>query len=788
MRIQIIGKKVSSLVLVAFGVSQRGKAKIDGCLRGNIATSRLTKAIEFKTTIRNLIHPAEASLPYKLSSVNSFVSKGLASCVQGVGQLSLRTAFQKDPRVQKSNNSRHKTCKNLRTVGSNLNSQVYLRGRSFHSRKIFRRKDNRQPFTFVSRQFAATSAILLTDSNERVTATNLTEMVNKQKNKDSRYGNLIQIISDISTLRLAYSMIKDKPGNNSKGTNEQTLDGISLKYLEKISLKIKSGNFKFSPSRRILISKPGKDELRPLSISNSREKIVHKAIEIVLTAIYKDVFLDCSHGSRHGRNCHSAIKQLQLCNASTFTWIIKGNIKACSDNIPHSIIIKSLRQQIDCPATEILIKNILNAGYILDKDIKKVGIKNSKIYKTAIGTPKGSILSPLFNNITLHSLDIFIENKLGEEYNIGKSRKANLKYRRFRRAALKETNLKIRRKKLNQCLRIPSKDFYDPNFKRISYVRYVGDLIILLAGSYKNALDIRHKISEKLQQLGLTLNMKKTKITSLRRSKCRFLGFDLFIRKTTKDYNKPVVRVKKNNSTIRQRFSPRLIVHAPILHLLEKLKEKRFVKRSSKSEFFPKGKSNCTPLSHPQILNYFNSRIRGILNYYSCVHNRMRLWAIVRFLIYSCALTLAKKYKLKTLAKTFKKFGKNLSFENKVGKVYKIYRPKNLRILSIDERFSTKENTNIDKLLNQTWSSSLTSSQFDEPCAICCTTENIEIHHIRPVKNVRIKVHSYSQWVGGYERKTVPLCNAHHLKLHAGSLTKAYRTKFANYKGRNITK
>lgn len=783
MRIQMIGKRVSSPILVAFGVSRRGKAKMDGCLRGNTATSRLTKAIEFKATVRNLIHPAGVALPYKLSSVNSFVSNGLASCVQGVNQLSLRAAFQKDPRVQKSNNSRHKTRKNLRTVGSNLN-----RRRSFHSKNIFRRKDNRQPFTFVSRQFITSSAILSTDSNERVTATNLTEMVNKQKNKDGRCGNLIQIISDISTLRLAYSMIKSKPGNNSKGIDEQTLDGISLKYLEKISLEIKNGYFKFSPSRRILIPKPGKDELRPLGVSNPREKIVQKAIQMVLTTIYEDVFLDCSHGSRPGRSCHTAVKKLQLGNASTFTWIIEGDIKACFDHIPHNKIVKSLRQQIDCPATEILIKKVLNAGYILNKDIKKVGAKNSKIYKSTIGIPQGSVLSPLFNNIVLHNLDIFIENKLGGEYNTGKERKANLEYRKFRRAALKETNLKLRRKKFNQCLRIPSKDFYDPNFKRISYVRYVNDWVILLAGSYKDALDIRSKISDKLQQLGLTLNMEKTKITSLRQSKCRFLGFDLFIRKTTKDYYKPVTRVKKNNSTIRQRFSPRLIIHAPILDLLKKLKEKGFVKRTNKGEFFPKGKSNCIPLSHAQILNYFNSRIRGILNYYNCVHNRMRLWAIVRFLTYSCALTLAKKYKLKTLAKIFKKFGKNLAFKNKEKKVYKIYRPNNLRILPFDERFSTKENTSVDKLLNQTWSSSLTSSQFDEPCVICGTTENIEIHHIRSVKSVRIKVRSYSQWVGGFERKTIPLCKAHHVKLHAGSLTSTDLAKLASYKGRHIKK
>ena len=783
MGIKTIEKKVPSLILVAFGVNRCGKARIDGCLRGNTIISRLTKAIEYKVTIRNLIHPAGISLLYKLSSVNSFVFEGSMSCVQGVDQLSPRTAFQKENRVQKLKYSRYKIRKNLRTVGSNLNSFSYLRRRSFHRTINFGRKDSKQLLTSASRQFTASAAILSASLDERVIATNLKEAVNKRKNKDGRYGNLILVISEISTLKLAYSIIKRNPGNSSKSVDNTTLDGKSLKYLERISNEIKSGNFKFFPSRRVLIPKPGKDELRPLGISNPREKIVQKAIEMVLTAIYEEIFLDCNHGSRPGRSCHTALKRLQLCNASTFTWVVVGDIKGCFDNIPYTRILKDLRQQVDCPATENIIKKILNAGYMLDQDVKRVGAKKAKVYKSNLGTPQGSVLSPLFNNIVLHNLDIFVENELGLEYSIGKNRKANLKYRRLRRKALKESNLKLRRKKLNQCLKIPSKDFHNPNFKRILYVRYVDDWVIFVAASHKDALNIRLKISKKLKQLGLILNMEKTKVTSLRKSKCRFLGFDLFIRRTNKDHYKPVTRVKKNNTTIRQRFSPRLIISAPILHLLNKLKEKGFVKRSSKSEFFPKGKSNCTPLSHSQILNYFNSRIRGILNYYSCVHNRIQLWAIVRFLTYSCALTLAKKFKLKTLAKTFKKFGKSLTFKNKQGKTYKIYRPTNLRMLPFDQRFSVKENTSIEKLLNQTWSKSLTTTQFDEPCVICGTTENIGIHQKRSVKNVRIKIRNYAQWVGGFERKTIPLCKAHHVQLHAGSLTHADASKLAKYKG-----
>lgn len=151
-------------------------------------------------------------------------------------------------------------------------------------------------------------------------------------------------------------------------------------------------------------------------------------------------------------------------------------------------------------------------------------------------------------------------------------------------------------------------------------------------------------------------------------------------------------------------------MYAPIIELLIKLKNMGFVTRSSKGEFFPLGKTNCIPLAHPQIINYFNSKIRGILNYYSFVHNRNELWSIVRFLHYPCALTLARKFKLKSIRKAFSKFGRDLRFVNEKGKKYSIFRPDNLRMLPIDQRFNIKMEYNIDELLRQTWSNSLTRS------------------------------------------------------------------------------
>ena len=634
---------------------------------------RLSEAILDKVTLRNLIRSAGTSLSYWSPHINGHVDWWLASCVQVANQENTNTALQKeDMRAQRPKSNRLKNRNNLRTTGFNL-----LGGkRSIHSTWCIREgMQINLPVVCFRRSFS--NKILSINLDERVLITKMNQQVKKCRNKDGRYGNLIQIIGSPSTLKTAYLLIKSNSGILAKGIDNENLDGISLKSIQKISKDVLSGNFEIKPVKRVMISKPGKKELRALGVSNPREKIVQKAMEMVLSIIFEEKFLDCSHGFRVGRSCHTALKYLQLKigNASSYSWVIGGDIKSCFDNIPHQLILKGISREVDCPATLSLIKKILNAGYVLNDDLKKFKLK-AQVHKSKIGTPQGIALSSLFCNIVLHELDKFINEKLKVEYNIGKKRKANLEYRKLRYKIKTETNPKNRKKLINLCLKTPSKDFHDENFKRLFYVRYADDWIILVAGSHEDAKAIRSKVSNKLQSLGLSLNFGKTRITSLRKGKCRFLGADFFIRKNTEDHFKSTRLVKKN-TTIKQRFAPRIVMHAPIEELLIKLKNLGFVTRSSKGEFFSIGKTNCIPLTHPQIVNYFNSRIRGILNYYSFVHNRNELSSIVRFLHYSCALTLARKFKLKSIRKAFSKFGRDLKFVNEKGKKLTIFRPNN---------------------------------------------------------------------------------------------------------------
>lgn len=698
-------KKVTSLLWVAVN-KDCGKAQSDGKLRLNMRKSRLLETILNMVTIRNLRRLAGMPLSYWLPHIYNLVVMWFRSCVQGLDQENTDTALREEVhKAQEPKFKRLKNRKNLRTTGFNLRNCLYsYEGkRSVHSTLCIKEgTQTNTPFVYSRRLFTTKDSLINLD--ERVMVTELKQMVEKCKNRDGRYGNLIQIIGSLSIIQLAYLMVKSNRGISAKGIDSTTLDGLSLKSLRKISQDVLSGKIKFSPVRRVYTPKPGKPVLQPLGVSNPREKIIQKAMEIVLTAVFEEVFLNCSHGSRPGRSRHTALKHLQLKigNASTYSWVIEGDIKSCFDNIQHDMILKGLKRKVDCVSTLTLVKRILNAGYVLDEDLKRIGKKNAKVYRTNEGTPQEIVLSPLFSNIVLHELDEFIEGKIKIEYTKGEKRKANLEYRKLRYRIKRETDLKKRRVLINKCLKVPSKDFYDPNFKKLFYVRHVDDWVILMTGSIMEAKDVRDLVSKKLRSIGLTLNLEKTQIISLRgNNKCHFLGVDFFIRKSTDKHHKPVSLVKKN-TTIRQRFAPRIILHAPILKLLIKLKDKGFAKKNYIGKFFPIGKTNCVNLTHAQILNYFNSRIRGILNYYCCVHNRNDLWSIVRFLNYSCALTLARKFKLKSLAKTFKKFGRDLSFVNKKSKVFKIYRPDNLRMLPMNERFKINENYNVDELLNQT--------------------------------------------------------------------------------------
>lgn len=116
----------------------------------------------------------------------------------------------------------------------------------------------------------------------------------------------------------------------------------------------------------------------------------------------------------------------------------------------------------------------------------------------------------------------------------------------------------------------------------------------------------------------------------------------------------------RSGNKITRRSTLRMGVDAPISQILEKLVVNGFARRNHKGTLLAKGKTNMIHLTHYDIIRFFNSKINGLVNAFSFAGNFSQMAKVVWFLRQSCALTLARKFKLRTMRKAFKRYGLDL--------------------------------------------------------------------------------------------------------------------------------
>ena len=173
--------------------------------------------------------------------------------------------------------------------------------------------------------------------------------------------------------------------------------------LKKLVQKLKNKSFRPLPAKRVYIPK-GNGELRPLGISSIENKIVESGLSQILQSIYEMDFLECSFGFRPNKNTHQALNQIDtIIMTKPVNHIVEADIKGFFDNVNHDMLIEFLNIRVKDSSLIYLIKRFLRAGYIDD----------NLLVKTEIGTPQGSILSPLLANVFLHYvLDTWFEQQV----------------------------------------------------------------------------------------------------------------------------------------------------------------------------------------------------------------------------------------------------------------------------------------------------------------------------------------------------------------------------------------
>jgi group II intron reverse transcriptase/maturase len=156
--------------------------------------------------------------------------------------------------------------------------------------------------------------------------------------------------------------------------------------------RVQSGRFRAKPSKRVWIPKPDGRQ-RPIGITALEDKIVQQAAAGVLNHIYEEDFLGFSYGFRPERSQHNALDAIWVgITQRKVSWVLDADIKSFFDTINHAWLMKFLERRIGDPRMLRLIRKWLRAGVSEDGEWSK----------TEVGTPQGSVISPLLSNIYLH--------------------------------------------------------------------------------------------------------------------------------------------------------------------------------------------------------------------------------------------------------------------------------------------------------------------------------------------------------------------------------------------------
>lgn len=204
-------------------------------------------------------------------------------------------------------------------------------------------------------------------------------------------------------LREAYGRIRR---DSAAGVDGQTVaeygEDLSAK-LKSLEARAKNGTYRAPPAKRVHLPK-NETETRPIGMPTVEDKVLERAVVMLLEPVYEQEFLDCSYGFRPKRSPHQALEALRnVIMAMRGGWVVDVDVRKYFDTIPHQQLREVLRRRIRDGVIDRLIGKWLKAG------IWEAG----EVSYPEAGTPQGSVISPLLSNVYLHEvLDCWFEREI----------------------------------------------------------------------------------------------------------------------------------------------------------------------------------------------------------------------------------------------------------------------------------------------------------------------------------------------------------------------------------------
>jgi RNA-directed DNA polymerase len=212
-----------------------------------------------------------------------------------------------------------------------------------------------------------------------------------------RFHALYDKVHRRDVLERAWELVRANRG--AAGIDKQSIADVErygvARLLDALAADLREGRWRPLPARRVFIPKPGREELRPLSIPAVRDRIVQAAARIVVEPIFEADFLPCSFGFRPKRSQHDALQVLVDEAWGGRRWVVESDVANCFEAIPHSQLMSAIEERIVDRNVLKLLRAMLRAGVMEDRAVTR----------SYAGTPQGGVISPCLCNVYLHRLD-----------------------------------------------------------------------------------------------------------------------------------------------------------------------------------------------------------------------------------------------------------------------------------------------------------------------------------------------------------------------------------------------
>jgi group II intron reverse transcriptase/maturase len=199
---------------------------------------------------------------------------------------------------------------------------------------------------------------------------------------------------DVEWLKEAYGRVRK---DSAPGVDGQTVDSYGKELesnLHHLLNRAKSGTYQAPPVKRVHIPKDN-GETRPIGIPTTEDKVLQRAVVMLLEPIYEEAFYDFSCGFRPGRSPHQALEQFwQQATALGVRWVLEVDIRKYFDSVDRQKLRELVSQRIGDGVVLRLLSKWLHAGVM----------EEGQLHYNEAGTPQGGVVSPLLSNIYLHEV------------------------------------------------------------------------------------------------------------------------------------------------------------------------------------------------------------------------------------------------------------------------------------------------------------------------------------------------------------------------------------------------